>query len=260
MIEFQCTRWDRNNAPVTDNASIQDYAEMLLGDYKPALLQHPERVNGIHFLETYLKLSVDYQYIYYEENELPIAGATVFENDMVRIFDREKMCVRSIPVRANTVLLDNSILVDGKEGFANFTAMHEAGHFCMHSRAYRHEPRPGQNILCCRHATVGQPCDLRGKKLTSRQNLEHQANVFAAYIMMPRQTFLPYARELIRSEGYLHGAITDFNDWETDYRLQRVLRQLAETYGVSCTAAKIHMEELGLIQSQRDPGKTPVSH
>ena len=259
MIQFRCDRWDSTDTPVLSNNEIRARAEALVGDYKPALLRRPGRVNGIHFLESYLGATVDFQDIYYDEGEPPIAGITVFDTDRLRVFDRERLRTRLITVKANTVLLDNATQAEGKEGFGNFTALHEAGHLWMHPRAYRRYPAFGQNILCCRRSdpgensiccrktTIGIPLPRGGRRLTPAQAREHQANVFAAYVMMPRHTFLPLAKQLIREEGFADGILIDYEDWETDSILDRIAKQLTEIYGVSATAAKIHLRDLNLI-------------
>ena len=61
---------------------------------------------------------------------------TVFTEGEVRVFDREELCVKEIWVDERTVILDNLITQEGKEGLAQFTALHEAGHLLLHSGDY----------------------------------------------------------------------------------------------------------------------------
>ena len=257
MIEFRCKLRDKTRTPIVRNEVVREYAESLVGDYKPNLLKEPGKVNGIHFIENYLGASVDYQDIYYNEGESPIAGATVFNDDRILVFDREGLCVNTITVKANTIILDNATVEEGKDGFANFTALHEGGHFCIHPEVYQHNANQislfapvadGSNVVCCRKSTLEGAGGNFNRNLTPEQNREHQANVFAAYAAMPRQTFIPYAKELIRDAGFENGVfIYDDKDWESDYALEKIVNTLRETYGVSFTAAKIHLKELELL-------------
>ena len=260
MIEFRCKNRDKTFTPIVRNEEIWSYAEELVGEYKPQLLREPGKLKGIHFIESYLGATVDFQDIYYEEDSSPIIGATVFNDDRIRVFDREGACINTIEVCANTIILDNSIAKDGREGFANFTALHEGGHFCIHPGVYRKNPaqislfakgKEGNGVQCCRKADLcgERSFHYRNKKLTPEMSREHQANVFAAFAAMPRQTFIPCAKELAKKEGFCDGIIVDEEDWESDAHRDKVIEALREIYGMSYSATKIHLKELGLLMN-----------
>ena len=89
-----------------------------------------------------------------------------------------------------------------------------------------------------------------GRHLTPEQSREHQANTFAAFAAMPRQTFIPLAQELIRKQGFKDGIFVDVEtDWESEFHLNRLCDELAEVYGMSRTAVKIHLRELDLLMN-----------
>lgn len=261
MIEFTCNRRHYSDqTPIITDLEIQDYAEMLLQDYKPRLLKEPGKVNAFHFAESYLGATLDYQDIYYNEGESPVAGATVFNDDRILVFDREKLCVRPIDVEANTILIDNSTMAEGKEAFATFTVLHEGGHFCMHPAVYRRldgqldfldlmgNSEPGAHTVQCRRSVI------EGKvRLTTQLDFrEHQANTFAAAVAMPRPTFIPYAQSLIRKCGFKKGVWVepDCYDWDSSIGLSCVVDKLADTFGVSRSAAKVQMKRQGLLMSE----------
>lgn len=257
MIEFRCSSRDKTGTPILYNTEIWDYAERVVGDYKPALLREPTAINSVHFLESYLGAAVEYQDIYYREGEPAIAGATVFNDDEILVFDREGLCIRTIHVPANTIILDNSITEEGLEGFASFTALHEGGHLSLHSGVYKKntdqlsffEPEKKQpSTVCCRKTGIEKVYRPRRATYTPEEMREHQANVFAAFAAMPRQTFVPFAQELIRDVGFKKGIYVNCDDgWEYEYHLGLILDKLKSTYGVSRTAARIHLKELGLL-------------
>ena len=88
MIPFPPCMRDSTRTPIIRNEVIRSYAEALVGDYKPELLVEPGPLNAEHFIESYLEATLDYQDIYYERGDSPIAGATVFNDERIRVFDR----------------------------------------------------------------------------------------------------------------------------------------------------------------------------
>lgn len=256
MIPFRCRRRDKTNTPVIHNEEIWEYAEALVQDYKPILLEEPTAINVVHFLESYLGATVEYQDIYFPKGGSPIAGATVFNDDRIKVFDREGLCIRSIEVSAGTIIIDNSTVEKANKGYEAFTGLHEGGHFTIHPEVYRRnenqlclfEPqRNGTNVVCCRKDTMFYHS--YGRHLTPEQNREHQANVFAAFVAMPRQTFIPFASSLIQDAGFPGNIFVDDESWESDLALERICDNLSEAYGVSFTAAKIHLKELGMLMN-----------
>ena len=255
MIPFHCRCRDKTHTPIIRNEEIWTYAEALVQDYKPSLLREPSAINVIHFLESYLGATVEYQDIYYEKGASPIAGATVFNDDLIRVFDREGLCTRCIEISAGTIIIDNATVDTGNKGYEAFTGLHEGGHFVMHPEVYRRNanqisffesPKDGSHVVCCRKNTMFPR--YTGRQLTPAENREHQANTFAAFVAMPRQTFIPYASELVRKAGFSEGIfVYDDRDWESEYALEKICNCLTEAYGVSYTAAKIHLKELGLL-------------
>lgn len=258
MIDFRCKARHKDMTPIVKDTDIQDYAEILLQDYKPKLLQEPGKVNPIHFVESYLEANVDYQDIYYPENEPAIAGATVFNDDRVLVFDREEKRIKSIEVAANTVLIDNSTMDDGKEGFAAFTVLHEGGHLCLHPAVYRRlggqisffdDHKDGDYVVCCRRSSLEGNGTRRAKLTTQLDFREHQANVFAASIAMPRQTFVPAAQDMIRKCGFKNGVFVmpEIMDWDYNLGISAIEESLSELFGVSKAAANVQMKRLGLL-------------
>lgn len=261
MIPFRCRVRDKTHTPIVRNTDIWEYAEALVGDYKPALLKEPSEINVVHFLESYLGATIEYQDIFYNKGESPIAGATVFNDDVIRVFDREGMCTRTIEVSAGTIIIDNATVEKGNKGYEAFTCLHEGGHFSMHTEVYRYNenqiclfdtPKEGKTVVCCRKDTMF-PSFSRDRRLTPEQSREHQANVFAAFVAMPRPTFIPFATELIQGAGFPDGIfVYDDTSWECDYALDKVCGDIVSTYGVSYTAARIHLKELDLMMSPHE--------
>jgi hypothetical protein len=62
-----------------------------MADYKPKLLKEPGKVNWQHFLESYCGVNLCFYDIFNEDPERPILGATAFNDEDLRVFDREHM-------------------------------------------------------------------------------------------------------------------------------------------------------------------------
>lgn len=263
MIDFHCSKRHKDLTPIVKDVEIQEYAETLLQDYKPKLLQEPGKINPLHFVESYLEATIDYQDIYYPENSPAIAGATVFNDDRILVFDREANCIRPIKVDANTILIDNSTMEDGKEGFAAFTVLHEGGHLCLHPAVYRRiggqlsffdDHKDGDHVVCCRRSSLEGGCARRSKLTTQEDFREHQANVFAAAVAMPRQTFIPAAQDLIRKCGFRDGIYVtpEIMDWDYTLGISAIEETLSALFGVSKSAANVQMRRLGLLMTERE--------
>ena len=251
MIRFDCAIRHRDGTPVIKDVQIEEYAQMLLADYNRNLLSGlPEKIDPFHFVEVYLGAKLDFQDIYYEDDEQPIYGLTCFNDDRIRVFDREHMAVTQIKVKAETIILDNVLLRRGRESLLLFTLLHEGGHFCMHREVFdRMYARGCQERFCHRRKEPGKKYSRRLE--TQRDFREHQANVFAAAIAMPRQTMEPCADKMIRCAGFPEGVFV--TGLSCDNIKQKYLEQLilsfAKAYGVSNDAARIRLEKIGKIQS-----------
>lgn len=191
MIEFRWNRVDKrnNNTPIISDAEIDELAEIILGDYKPQLLQEPRKVKYEHFLESYLGANLDYRHIYYEEDEGRILGVTSFNNrEKLPVFDREKMCLDTVKLKKNSIVLDFYVTEEGREGLELFTGLHEGGHLWMHQGVYaRNEMQMSlfghdaelKPVTCCRRTDI-ENFGRKGGYRTAEQWREHHADLFFA--------------------------------------------------------------------------------
>lgn len=260
MIEFRCRKIDRrnNNTPILSDAEIDEFALAVLKDYKPALLKEPGKIKFQHFLESYLGVNLEFHDIYYEEDEKPILGATAFSDGKLKIFNKEDMCISSITVCSGTVIIDNSVMEEGKEGLALFTGLHEGGHVLIHPGVYS-SGCPGQMnlfseelspIVCCRKGSIESSGTFR-KKRTPEEWREHHADYFAAAISMPKPVFIPVARNLMREHNIYKDHITYGVDDDMDYIAHDLIPEsLSEVFGVSKTAAFIKLKKCELVMDK----------
>lgn len=263
MLVLQC-RIDRknNNTPILSNKEIDHFAHAVLADYRPSLLEEPSKINFEHFLESYLGATVLYLNIYHEEDKPPILGVAAFDDGYLKIFDRENMCVSMIPIFANTVVIDSSLMEKGENGRAMFTGLHEAGHFMMHRGVYS----PGiegqlsfieeelSPVLSCRRDSIAEftpnPWGISTK--TPAEWREYHANYFAAAIAMPNATFRPFVQNLLHQHDFRKGQIITGYDEDFDYLAEELIPiELSEVYGVSKQAAFIKLKQAGFVLNKK---------
>ena len=263
MIEFNCPNRKYDGTPVVCDLEVMAYAEAHVGDYKPELLKTPGKINALHFVESYLNASVDVQDIRNAVPGMEINGITVFKDAMITV--REDSGYVSKLFHAGAIVIDQSV-IGMKDGFEQFTIVHEGGHFCMHYPAFC-----GQDILAARSVMDKIMCRSsmietdrpENRKWTDRDFMEHQANVYAAAVLMPRSTFVPFVMELNRKAGHKDGIfvrppIDPFFQYRHWYVfLEEIGQKIAETYGVSESAAYVHMKRCGLIKTE-DPKELPL--
>lgn len=262
MIEFNCPNRKYDGTPVICDLEVMAYAEAQVGDYKPELLKTPGKLNALHFVESYLDATVDVQDIRNVVPGMEINGITVFKDAMIRVREDGGFTSKLFP--AGAIIIDQTV-IGREDGFEQFTIVHEGGHFCMHYPAFC-----GQDILAARSIMDKIMCrsnmivaeKMENRRWTDRDFMEHQANVYAATILMPRPTFVPFVMELNKKAGYVDGIFVrpaidpffQYRDWYAT--LEEIGQKIAETYGVSESAAFVHMKRCGLIRNE-DPTKIP---
>ena len=278
MIEFSCSRTSEDMTPVVRDIEIAKFAERVLYDYRPELLTcmsygddpyyEPALLDPYDFANNYLGSRIEVHDIYTDSKDDVIAGAAVFNLQRVRVFDKANMCTREILVPPGTILLDSKTVDRWHKGFEYFTIMHEAGHLMLHQKVYRKEPAqgfyttgnvpddPGNAVLCMR-SNIGRSS---GGLKTNEDFREHQANAFAASMLMPPRLFIPYAQRMMskyhyfRDEGLM---ITYDFSWDSSkygYYLD-VVSRTAHKFGVSFQAARVQMTRYGL---RADPKEAQV--
>ena len=264
MIALQC-RVDRknNNTPILSNREIDQFVHAVLEDYRPELLEASSKINFEHFLESYLEQSVMYYDIFHEEDMLPILGVTAFKDGYLKVFDRENMCVSTVPIAANTIVIDRSLMENGENGRAMFTGLHEGGHVMMHRGVYAPDEVDGQlsfieeelaPVLSCRRDSIAEftPSPWGTSTRTPAEWREYHANYFAAAIAMPNATFRPFIRNLLYQHGFRKVQIITGYDEDWDILAEEILpSEISDTYGVSRQAAFIKLKQAGFVINKK---------
>ena len=174
------------------------------------------------------------------------------------------MCTREILVPPNTILLDTATVDHWHKGFEFFTIMHEVGHLMLHQRVYRIEPMQGfyttgnvpdasGDAVLCMRSNIGRSS---GGLKTNEDFREHQANTFAASMLMPPRLFIPYVQKQMKQFNRFDDELMvthTINDGSREYwRYRDVVRLTAKQFGVSTRAAEVQMTKYGLQADPKD--------
>lgn len=257
MIKFEWNKVHRpDNTPIIRDVEIEELVEDLIRDYKPELLEKPMALNPEHFAEKYLGLSIDYQRIVSPDDN--IVGAMVFNDECIPVYGDDGE-IHLIRVPADTMLIHEDIANKAKfRTFMRFTMCHECGHAWLHGKVYRRnedqlvlfggERNNPQMVKCFRSSLT----ECRKPLVTEEDFREHQANVFAAAVAMPKTTFLPYTKQLLEEYG-LWGKVSKqyVGDSLLFYEVYSAfLMKLTEIFDVSYRSAEIRLQKMGLIDSE----------
>ena len=269
MVRFSCNRTGSDGTPVIRDVDIARYAQAVLYDYRPEFFDNygadygdgryyePEPIDPYDFAERYLGANIDVQDIYTDSSREVIAGAAVFNRQPVKVFDKANMCTRNIIVEPNTILLDNST-VHYSDPFEVFTILHEAGHLLMHQKVYRHDNDAmdgsdvdeGSNAALCKRSRIGGFRQNKGLR-TSEDFREHQANTFAASMLMPPGLFMPYVMEQIDRGSCFDDEIMityTVNDGTRQFRKYvDVVSRTARRFNVSFSSVRVQLKRYGFV-------------
>lgn len=234
-----------NGMYILSERDFDDIATLVLSEYMPNVLERPQPVDIDRLATEHLFLEIKHEYISINGSVL---GMIAFAPTEIRGLD---MMFRptTIQLQEGTMLIDSSLAGYNNRPRERFTKAHECGHWICH-RAYhdpRHQPyefrRAGKNsFVACRTGNIERYRYNRQK--TDEDWEEWQADHFAASVLMPVQTFVPYARRAIRSAGISRGYLVKN---QNKAQANEAIEDIADRFVVSKRATQIRMQQLGLI-------------
>ncbi len=235
-----------NSVPILSQKDIDSIAEQYIRDFQPEALSTPMETNIDLFIEDYLGLTLDYQYLSSDKRYL---GMTVFnDTNKVVIFKPEENQADYISARAGTIIIDNSLLEENQLHRYRYTAGHESGHWIFHRDYYGYDPNQltlfELNIpyIQCREINKDYYGIRDTKKWDDNKWMEWHADKFASAMLMPK------ASVDILLSGYKKLRNTPV-----------FIRALVSEYNVSAEAAKYRLIDLGYIKRNYNNGYEQLS-
>ena len=128
----------RSGAPVLSRKEIDIIGENLVSDFNPDAMQTPQEIDIDLFVQDYLGADQDFQYLSHCGVYL---GMTVFnDTDKVPVYDPIQNRAEYISARANTIIIDRTLLEENQEHRYRFTMGHEASHAFLHTPYFTYDP------------------------------------------------------------------------------------------------------------------------
>lgn len=234
-----------SGAPVLSRKEIDVIGENLVDEFMPEALKTPQEIDIDLFVQDYLGMEQDFQYLSHCGLYL---GMTVFnDTDKIPVYNPAEHCAEYISAKANTIIIDNSLLEENQEHRYRFTMGHEAGHGFLHKEYFVYDPNQmtlfdflGQApapMVQCRIDTKKLDTD-QIKTWTDRDWMEWQANALSSAILMP----VSMVRLIAESFGNLN----------LPKRLlyYAMIEKVASVFNVSLEAAGYRLKQLGYISGE----------
>ena len=219
--------------PIIFRDAFENEATEFLEKYYPLALQEPVSV-PIRRIAENMGLSIMEESLL--SSELDVFGLVVFEDGNIK--DKNKnIVIRN--AKRGTVLIDPRVYYERTLGTVNFTIAHECFHW------HRHQPYHALMKMLGANDELGKiiQCSIGSNSKDSEKWkaidwMEWQANGVAPHILMPTSTAKIKVTELI--EKYqIHF------DGMDGYRIEDMILELADFYGLSKLAVKMRIREMG---------------
>lgn len=245
-------RTKSNGVPILSKKEINAIADDFIQDFQGSAWSNPEPLDVEGFLEFYLGMTPDFQYLSHNGIYL---GMTVFnDTDKVPVYDPRTERAEYISAKANTVIVDRRLIEDDRqEHRLRFTQGHEAGHGIFHTRYFYRDPdqisflEPDTApIIQCRTDAGCNPRRVDSKLWTDKEWMEWHANAFSSAFLMPR----PAVRKLFETEGRT-GSRTG--------QIAKTILDLVNEHNVSSEAALYRLCDLRMIEKSEAPMFRPGS-
>ena len=219
--------------PIISRDAFENEATEFFEKYYPLALQEPVSV-PIRRIAEDMGLSIVEESLL--SSELDVFGLVVFEDGNIK--DKNKnIVIRN--AKRGTVLIDPRVYYERTLGTVNFTIAHECFHW------HRHQPYHALMKMLGANDELGKiiQCSIGSNSKDSEKWkaidwMEWQANGVAPHILMPTSTAKIKVTELIEKyQIHFDGA--------DGYRIEEMISELADFYGLSKQAVKMRIREMG---------------
>lgn len=219
--------------PIISRNSFDNEATKFLEKYYPIALEEPVAVPIRTIAEDMGLIITEKELL---SSELDVFGLVVFEDGNVQ--DKNKnIVIRN--AKRGMIFIDPSVYFERTLGTVNFTVAHECFHWFRHQPYHALMKMLGSDdklgkIIQCSIGSNGKDTE----KWKPIDWMEWQANGVALHILMPTKTAKVKIDELIKKYQITFDGIDG-------YRIEEMISELADFYGLSKQAVKMRMRELG---------------
>ncbi|MCR5349318.1 MAG: hypothetical protein K6E59_06925 [Bacilli bacterium] len=238
MIKLAKPKFDSHGVLVIRDDEIESFAYRQLRDYQKDYFKEPHPLDIDDFVENYLGIKVSYHTLTRDGSKL---GATALVDGFLPIIDDDGE-ISARFVKKGEIVIDLQAY-GGFETCIRFSLSHEA----WHSQFDLSVDTNGLDIMNAVSYTYAGPLDepRQYKGRTPREWMEHHANRYAVYILMPK-TFVKRLWKKYHA-AILGGKRITKNSPD---RLWRVIRSIATQLKVSLSSIALRLKELKIISKE----------
>lgn len=208
-------------------------ATVFLKKHYPEALQAPMAIDTTVLAER-MGLKIVVQQI---SEDFSVFGQIFFSDADAEVYDPRSGKTFMRHFDAGTIVVDPQTFLLRNLGSVNNTIVHECVHWDRHRKAFELEHLYNQAATQIKCIVVG---GIKNESVRSATDwMEWQANILAPRIQMPINSFKAKAIECIRKYRQLKGT------YELVDIIEPVIDELAVFFGVSRSAAKIRMVDIG---------------
>ena len=237
----------KSGVPILKNSEIDADVELLLSQYNADLLTTPQMIDIEDFADNFLQYKLHFDHL---SHNGCIWGMMVFNKRRIPVYVPELGRAEYSPVDPFTVVLDNSLLKEGREVLLRSTLGHECGHGVYHRQIFEenddqlslftdYDPSRKVAIAVCRRADVSGGFNTSRNLKTDHDWIEHHAKYFSASILMPRS-----AMRIFCNDYWKRVALRQQR--EAFYYTQQLAVHVADKFCVSPESASIRIKQLDL--------------
>ncbi len=218
--------------PVIKPEQLEKVAEQFLRDYYPKALLQPMWLEPTE-LAGELGLKVIRKRI---TKDGDIFGRIFFYDAVTEIYDPDQDKMMKKKARAKMILVDPEAAYQNNIGALNNTIVHECVHWGLHRKAFMLEHLYNKELTQIGCVVRG---GIAGNKKDSTDWMEWQANALAPRIQMPKEMFKKRVDTLISKFR------RELGEYDIVDIIQPIIEQLTIDFGVSRTAAKLRLIDIG---------------
>ena len=218
--------------PVIKPEQLEKVAEQFLRDHYPKALLQPMWLEPTE-LAGELGLKVIRKRI---TKDGDIFGRIFFYDAVTEIYDPDQDKMVKKKARAKMILVDPEAAYQNNIGALNNTIVHECVHWGLHRKAFMLEHLYNKELTQIGCVVRG---GIAGNKKDSTDWMEWQANALAPRIQMPKDMFKK------RVDALISKFRRELGEYDIVDIIQPIIEQLTIDFGVSRTAAKLRLNDIG---------------
>lgn len=223
--------------PIIYKNDMDNVAEDFLRRYYPKALLEPVEVDPYE-LAANMGLKVRMEYI---TKDGSVFGRTYFSDCDIDLYNPNTGEIYKDTVEAGTIIVDKQAYFLYAVGQQHNTVVHECVHWDKHKKAIALARLYNKSLTSIGCKVVG---GVTNGERDSLAWMEWQANSLAPKIQMPKEMFKKYVDSLISKYR------REYGKYDIIDLIEPIIRDISLKYGVSNTAAKIRLLEIGRTEAQ----------